>query len=36
MLAFACQRIERVPEEAHDQRVAAVVTEHRLHDRLRR
>ncbi|MCB9795896.1 MAG: 5-formyltetrahydrofolate cyclo-ligase [Alphaproteobacteria bacterium] len=27
MLAFSCQQLERVPEEEHDLRVAAVVTE---------
>jgi len=27
MLAFACQQVARVPEEPHDQRVAAVATE---------
>lgn len=27
MYAFACQRVESVPEEPHDQRVTAVVTE---------
>ncbi|MCB9765210.1 MAG: 5-formyltetrahydrofolate cyclo-ligase [Alphaproteobacteria bacterium] len=27
MLAFSCQRLDRVPEEAHDRRVVAVATE---------
>ncbi|MCB9558115.1 MAG: hypothetical protein H6707_18515, partial [Deltaproteobacteria bacterium] len=27
MLSFACQHVDQVPEESHDQRVDAVVTE---------
>ncbi len=30
MLAFACQQVDRVPEEPHDQRLATVITEEGL------
>jgi 5-formyltetrahydrofolate cyclo-ligase len=32
MIAFACQQVERVPEEPHDRRVTAVVTEDGIHE----